>query len=151
MSSNYLRIIADLPDWTPDGPRAEQLGAAAQEMFGARSAEVTSGDRGEIVFLDQGEWFEGISCPNCGAAVDTAWWGERMDTAAENGFTDLSVTTECCGSATSLNDLVYRKPAGFARFVIEVRELDKTYADDTSVAALEQIAGRPLRQVAARY
>jgi hypothetical protein len=151
MSSNYLRIIPDLPDWTPEGPRAERLGSTARQLFESRSAEVTSGDRGAIGFVDQGEWFEGISCPRCGAAIDTSWWEDRMDAAAETGFADLSVSTECCGFATSLNDLVYRQPAGFARFVIEVRELDETYADDAAIAVLEQIAGRRLRQIAARY
>lgn len=151
MSSNYLRIILDLPDWTPDGPRAEQLGSTACQLFASRSAEVTSGDHGAIGFVDQGEWFEDISCPHCGTAIDTSWWEERMDAAAETGFADLSVSTTCCGFATSLNDLVYRLPAGFARFVIEVRELDGAYADDAAIATPEQIAGRRMRQIAARY
>ncbi|MFC1406109.1 MULTISPECIES: hypothetical protein [Streptacidiphilus] len=151
MSSEYLRIIADLPDWTPDGIRAEQVEATARQLFETRCAEVTTGDRGTIGFVDPGEWFEDISCPHCGAAIDTSWWEERMDTAAETCFGDLSVSTECCGSATSLNDLAYRQPAGFARFVIEVRELDRTYADDAEIAVLEQAAGCRLRQIAARY
>lgn len=151
MSSNYLRIIPDVPDWVPDESTAQRLATAARELFAGRSSEVSSGDRGEIEFVDQGAWFESVSCPNCGAVIDESWWQDRMGTAAETGFTDLSVRTECCDFLTSLNDLVYRLPAGFARFVIEVRELDKTYADDAAMATLELTAGHPLRQIAARY
>ncbi|WP_152617466.1 hypothetical protein [Phaeacidiphilus oryzae] len=151
MSSNYLRIIPDIPDWVPDESTAEQLALIAGELFAKRSSEVTAGDRGEVGFVDQGAWFESVSCPGCGAPIDDSWWQDRMDAAAETGFTDLSVRTECCGVATTLNDLVYRLPAGFARYVIEVRELDKTYADEEEMATLQRAAGRPLRQIAARY
>lgn len=151
MGSSYLRIISDDPAWTPEPPIAERLAAAAHEMFTSRSEEVSAGDRGEIVFVDPGGLFEEIRCPNCGSVIDIAWWQDRMDEAHVNGFTDLRVKTPCCGSETSLNDFDYRPPAGFARFIIEVRNLGYGYAQEEEMAELSAIAGRPLRQIAARY
>lgn len=151
MSFSYLRIIAGDPDWSPDAETAARLEATARELFAWRSREVSAGDRGEIVFVDQGEWFEEVRCPNCGSVIGTDWWQSRMSEAHATGFTDLSVKTPCCGFDTSLNDLDYRLPAGFARFVIEILDLEYTYAQEEEMAQLSAIAGRSLRQIAAHY
>lgn len=151
MSINMLRIIPDLPSWVPDDEVASRLSEAADRLFGEHSRRVTAEDRGEISFIDQGEWFEKIECPNCGSEIEDAWWQDRMSEAYANNFSDLSIRTPCCNSVMSLNDLVYRLPAGFARFVIEIEELDQTYAREDAIALLSQISGRPMRQIAARY
>jgi hypothetical protein len=151
MGFNCLRIISDDPAWTPEPPIAERFAAAAREMFAWRSEQVSVGDRGEVVFVDPGELFEEVRCPNCGSAIDIGWWKSRMREAHANGFTDLRVKTPCCGSETSLNDLDYRPAAGFARFIIEVRNLEYEYAQEEEMAELSAIAGRPLRQIAAHY
>ena len=49
-------------------------------------------------------------------------WTEAIHAAAAAGFADLDVRVPCCRSKTSLNDLDYRGPAVFARFVLEATE-----------------------------
>lgn len=151
MGFSYLRIIPDDPAWTPEPAIAERLATVAREMFASRSEEVSVGDRGEIVFVDTGELFEEVRCPHCGSVIDIGWWKSRMSEAHANGFTDLRIKTPCCGFETSLNDLDYRPPAGFARFIIEVLNLEYEYAQEEEMAELSAVAGRPLRQIAAHY
>jgi hypothetical protein len=43
-----------------------------------------------------------------------------MDAAERDHFTDLTIVTPCCGTHTTLNDLVYDWPQGFARWRVEV-------------------------------
>jgi len=74
-----------------------------------------------------------------------------MEEVAAAGFIELSVRTPCWGGEGSLNDLVYRQPSGFARFVVEVREVDPVYAGPKELAALQRFVRCPLRQVAARH
>ena len=38
------------------------------------------------------------------------WWAEQMPLAGESSFTDLALTTPCCGTRTNLNDLGYEWP-----------------------------------------
>ena len=55
-----------------------------------------------------------------------------------------------CGAETSLHDLEYDQPAGFARFILEVEDPDGA-EDKVDVEALERIVGCMLRRVVARY
>jgi len=43
-----------------------------------------------------------------------------MEFGHDGQFRDLRVTTPCCGRPTTLNDLAYSWPVGFARFTLEV-------------------------------
>ncbi len=65
---------------------------------------------------------EQISCPQCGAELAFDWWGEAVSERYGTGFSTLVVTVPCCGVETSLNELTYDWPMGFARFRIEVRQ-----------------------------
>jgi hypothetical protein len=44
-----------------------------------------------------------------------------MDASYRSAFEDLAVRTPCCHTDTTLNELDYDWPAGFARFVLEAR------------------------------
>lgn len=151
MGLSCLRIIPSDPAWIPEPPIAERLAARARDMFAWRSEEVSVMDRGEIVFVDQGQLFGEIRCPISGSVIAVGWWKSRMSEAYGNGFTDLSVRTPCCGYQTSLNELDYRPAAGFARLIIEVTDLEYEYAQEEEMAELSAIAGRPLRQISAHY
>lgn len=106
----------------------------------------------ETVFVDQGENFEEVRCSSCEQSLDVGWWQHAMEAAGEASFVDLTIVVPCCGSATSLNELDYRWPAGFARFVLEASEPElRDYLDDTKVAQLEVLLGQPVRQILARY
>lgn len=106
----------------------------------------------DIAFIDQGENFEEVRCPSCKKSLDMDWWQEAMGAAGEKGFADLTVRVPCCRSRTSLNELDYRWPAGFARFVLEASEPElPDVLDKRAVTQLEAVLGQPVRQISARY
>ena len=117
MSDDVLRLIPEDPAYVP-GPDAVERAITLLEGFAPGAEDVTAVVSEEIRFVDQGENFERVLCPSCGERVDD-WWQQEMQRAWETLFEDLSVTTACCGSRLSLNNLTYEWPAGFARFVLE--------------------------------
>ncbi|EKX63330.1 hypothetical protein Sipo8835_25475 [Streptomyces ipomoeae] len=58
-----------------------------------------------------------------------------------------SVEVVWCGAETSLNELVYDWPMGFARFRIEVLYPNRGWLTDEELAAVADALGHPLRQV----
>jgi hypothetical protein len=115
--------------------------------------QVTAETHDETVFVDQGENFLRVLCPVCGTELPTGWWTTSMERACESRFVDLDVITPCCGRRSTLNDLNYDWPAGFARFILEAcnpgivsRGLD---LDD--LRRLEEIVGCNLRTVRGHY
>ena len=71
-------------------------------------------------FFDCGGNFENVFCPFCAADI-TAWWSETMGRLWDSeDHRSLVVETPCCGCATSLNDLDYVPPQGFACTAIEL-------------------------------
>lgn len=151
MASNILSILADVPELAPSEAVAVELETVARKLFEQRCAEISVVDSGMVEFIDQGGLFGELNCPNCGSEIDIPWWQDRMDESYANSFSDLGIRVPCCGFATSLNELEYRLPAGFARFAIQVRDFENPWADEEEMAALTRVAGRPLRQILARY
>lgn len=118
MSDFVLNIISTDPAWVPSGDLAGRAVLVFQRLVPA-ATEVKAEFFGGIQFVDQGSNFESVSCPRCGELLDQAWWSERMDAAWSpdtSRFTDLQVLTPCCAARSSLNDLDYCWPAGFASF-----------------------------------
>jgi len=83
--------------------------------------------------------------------LDIEWWQERMGEAAETALSDLGVVTPCCLQASSLNDLTYRLPAGFARFIIEVTRPERDVLEPSDLETIATALGHSVRQVLARY
>jgi hypothetical protein len=84
--------------------------------------------------------FAAIGCPACGAALEQAWWRERMDAgydADRDAYEVLTVVAPCCARLVSLNDLTYDPPAGFARVELAAGDL----------AAAAAALGHPVRAV----
>jgi hypothetical protein len=91
-----------------------------------------------------------VDCPACGAELEPGWWAARVDRArrpAAGGFADLAVTTPCCDSRTTLNDLDYVWPAGFASSVLEARNPGRGWLTVEERARVEQALGHELREV----
>ncbi len=59
----------------------------------------------------------------------------------------LVVTVPCCDVETSLNELVYDWPMGFARFRIEILYPNRAWLTDEELTALTDALGHPLRQI----
>jgi hypothetical protein len=74
-----------------------------------------------------------------------------MEVAHEEHFRDLRATTPCCGTRTSLNDLVYAWPAGFARYTLEVLNPGVGAIPEPLLRRLESALGAKVRVVWAHY
>ena len=150
MSDYILRLIPTDPQFTPSaGARGAALQLLRSWLPSAES--ITSELNEEVRFVDPGANFDRVECSFCGADLFD-WWQGAMDKASERGFADLEVVVPCCHTRTTLNDLCYEWPAGFARFVAEVRNPGRGEAlTGEEVRQLEQLLGCELRQVLAHY
>ena len=149
MSDNILKLIPFSPTYMPDDYSIEKALTHLQQ-------HVQSADNINVVksnlprFIDQGANFEKIICPNCTSLIDVNWWQEAMDKAYKNGFEDLTIKTSCCGMETSLNELKYYWPAGFARLSIEIRN-PRTEIPDDVLEKVEEILHSHIRKIWAHY
>lgn len=149
MSDAYLRLIPSSPDFVPDINLIDRAILLLREGFpgpGKIHFEISDSLR----FIDQGENWEQVMCPCCNATLDLEWWQKAMDDAYKTEFQNLGVKVPCCGRDTSLNDLTYDWPAGFARFSIEISNPGAEVAD-LLIHQIETILGTSLRKIWAYY
>ncbi len=149
MSDDVCKLIPLSPTYVPDGDILKTAVARVREFFPkAERIEVEVTDSPQ--FIDPGSNLERISCPVCKAVLEESWWQDVMDLAAENGFQDLRVDLPCCGQRSSLNDLQYDWPAGFARFSIHIYNAE---AEDPLVCLpeLTNVFGTAMRIIRAHY
>ena len=151
MSDRTLRLIPTDPAYVPDTGAADKA-RKLLASFVPDAPQVTIDLRDEVSFIDQGANFESVSCPSCGTALDLDWWQGALEKAMATQCTDLSVSPSCCGKRTSLNDLRYVKPAGFARFSLEAMNPNRDQdLDSKQLQQLESLLGCKLRQIWAHY
>jgi hypothetical protein len=147
MSGFHYRLIPTVPSYVPEAP-AREAALERLKSFVSGARQVTAEVREHVEFVPAMGNFETVSCPVCGAVLDDAWWVQAMDAAySESGFTDLRVTLPCCGATSSLNDLKYHFPQGFARFVLSAVEPPVSDLDDWQVRELEELVGCTLRKI----
>jgi hypothetical protein len=150
MSDGWLILIPTDPEWVPDAQQAARALEAIDQLTPERSGEIETFAPGRVEFVNCGENFESIGCPACGATLlDGEWWGERMSAAYDraSGFGALDVVTPCCGSATTLNDLDYHFPQGFASWWIEVHTANRGWLDDAERTLFETALSHPVREI----
>lgn len=148
MSDSFLRIIPTDPRFVPSALQQADAEDLLRQAL-PRSDEVLSLLTPEVRFVDCGVNFETVTCPRCG--VDIAeWWTLVMEVAHGQHFTDLRITTPCCTRRTSLNDLVYSWPMGFARYSLEAMNPDVVDLPDSVRLRLESILGNRVRLIWAR-
>lgn len=150
MSDTFLRIIPVDPAFVPT---ADARNAARASLRAAlpEAEHVDHRVSDEVTFVDAGESFESVSCPLCKSQIDQDWWGEAVGRAAETDFEELEVTLPCCGGQSTLNDLRYDMPQGFARFVLEVTSPNDARLPDHLVQDLAKLLGCEVRTIWARY
>lgn len=161
MSTEVLSIIPTDPLWVPEAEAAEVARAILARVYpGAREVALDWHD--DPVFVDQGENFEKVRCPGCHSDLPIGWWQHQMDEAYATNFQVLTVHLLCCAGDSSLNDLDYRWPAGFARFVLSAESparartgdsfvIDARPLDGDELALIAKALDHPVRQVLARY
>lgn len=140
MSDTVLKLIAPNPGWQPTAPQSNAAVAFLSRLY----RDVSVHYFGEISFIDAGNW-GGVCCPRCKADAE-AWWSDAMTLAATSQFQDLRVTTPCCATATTLNDLIYRPPAGFASFAIDIPDPGAPLPTHIH-RKLEQLLGAEIREI----
>ncbi len=149
MSDNYLRLIPSSPVFIPDKNAIDKVVLLLKEDFPyPDTVHIEIGDSPQ--FIDQGTNFERVVCPCCNETLDLGWWQNAMDNAFANRFQNLSVKVPCCGRETTLNDLIYDWPAGFAQFWIEISD-PGLGVTDTRLNQLETILGSPLKKIWTHY
>lgn len=100
-----------------------------------------------VRFIDCGGNMESIACPYTGNPIQPAVWARAMSRAAGDDFRDLSFVCPCCGKNTSLNELVYHFPQGFARFSLAVRNPNTKVLSGTACRELSSVLLCPLRLI----
>ena len=136
----------------PTSPTARPTHEAADRAvqllrtFAPRADYVSAQFKDKIEFFDPGANFSAVRCPGCGADAEP-WWTQAMNLAYETSFTQLDVTTPCCGIQTSLNDLEYVWPAAFGVFVLEAKNANIGNTTALQDDELSSCLGLPLRKV----
>ena len=148
MSDTFLKLISTSPDFTPKKLNQDKAEEFLKTLFKNTKVEFIKTDN--IEFVDQGVNFESISCNYCGRDITIENWQSAMDKAYKSNFKNLSFITPCCHKITTLNDLLYHPPAGFAKFVISIPNppVDIT---DKEIKELEGILGTKVRKIWAHY
>lgn len=159
MSEYYVTAIPTDPLWVPGDAQEAAARAVFDDLLSPyRQLEVSRRDRVDMV--DAGEEFETVSCPACGFVLgdtkDTAsmrWFGEEVHAhwTDNRGFWPLDIVAPCCGATTSLNDLIYQGPQGFASWLIRANRPNRYELDDDQRRRLEAALGHPIRLVSSHY
>jgi hypothetical protein len=154
MSDTILSVIPTDPRWQPEPARAEHAralvaGLLSMERRGFDKLKVTWHE--QVAVVDCGENIQRIICPHCAAEIATQWWHDLLEEHAVGGFgfDDQTATLPCCGRSTSLTDLDYDRPCGFARFEIEIWNPDRDPFTADELASIAQAIGHPVRQITA--
>lgn len=145
MSDDFLVFIPNKADYAPPEPAQDRALQKLKNIFG-QDIEIECETFPELQFVSCFENFERIFCPVCGAEISIEDWHEQFDSAYESEFKDLKFITPCCNAKSSLNDLVYDWPQGFAHF--EIRVMNP--ADDISdkdLQLLSDILGCGIRKI----
>ncbi|MBI5793633.1 hypothetical protein HZA87_00905 [Candidatus Uhrbacteria bacterium] len=149
MSESILKLIPTNPNYVPSDQIIKKVRNLFPSIFPhAQRFDFRTAEN--VEFIDPGANFESVSCPFCGSPVDISWWQEAMDQAAGNKFSDLKINTPCCGKSSSLNNLIYNWPAGFAKFTLSVIDPGHDPADE-EIHALEDALQCRVKKIIAHY
>ncbi|MBV8861668.1 MAG: hypothetical protein JO082_10765 [Mycobacterium sp.] len=149
MGDHWLILIPRDPEWVPDADHADKAEHAVDRVTPTREGAIDARAFGHVEFVHCGENFETIRCPSCGALLDFGWWGERMAAADRGtaGFGSLDVTTPCCGANSTLNDLDYNFPQGFASWSVRVHYANRPWLTAAEREQVEVALGHAVREI----
>ena len=148
MSDCYVRILPESPEDNIDTTAVTAIIKYLSEYTVSDSIRCV--ESAAMMFVDCGGNLDRIVCPHCGGAVDFGWWGERMTEAHAGRFADLRVVMPCCAMQSSLIDLLYDFPCGFAKTMIEMRN-PQIPVSEACLVQLRRMAKCSVRLIAARY
>ncbi|MBZ0282293.1 MAG: hypothetical protein K8L97_16245 [Anaerolineae bacterium] len=145
MSDHFLILIPDELSYVPEIHAQDKM-LQLLRSFGFDDDMIQMTTSESVQFIDQGANFEHILCPLCKNELQLEQWQLLMDAAYRTGFAQLEVVVPCCSQSTSLNDLIYQWPAGFARFRIEIFN-PSSDINETQMHVLETALGYKARKI----
>ncbi|MEO9823459.1 MAG: hypothetical protein ABJF50_03455 [Paracoccaceae bacterium] len=150
MSSSFLVVIpkvpnADIPKTAPD------VKALLSKMAGTDEARIKN--YGKVQFIDCGEAFEFVACPNCETQLSVEQWHTLMyqDWHSEDGFHLHEHAMPCCAVVHTLDALRYVAPQGFSKWLISARAHNRGPLTGPELKQLEDVAGMRLRAIIQQY
>ncbi|HEU5381382.1 MAG TPA: hypothetical protein VFV38_38655 [Ktedonobacteraceae bacterium] len=150
MSTNLLILIPAEPTYRPESVCAKRALTLLHTYF-SQPAEASVSFTEEVEFITTGGNLERIRCPCCQSVLDEQRWIAAMERAYdETRFADLTVTLPCCSQLSSLNDLHYEWPTGFARFRLQVRN-PSNEIDEATFQELERVLACSLKKIWAHF
>lgn len=148
MSTNCAKLIPCDYQFIPENESADQAVRFLKQNI--KADDITYDIFENPEFIDCGENLTEISCPYCKAEIDFDRWGEMMNECSSSDFSNLEISLPCCGKKSSLNDLIYDFPCGFARFEIDISEPEATL-DDAEIHEVEKLFRQKFKLIEARY
>lgn len=145
MSDNWLIFIPANPSAVPTREAANR-GVDVLKRFAPDARAVEARFLDKVEFVDCGSNWSGVYCPQCSEEIGE-WWRTAIGNAYKSGFENLRIMTPCCGHSTTLNDLHYVWPSGFARFVLEAKSPNIKQTTTEQDKELSQALGVELRKI----
>jgi hypothetical protein len=118
MSDDWLQYVPVDIEYRPTSEAANRAVALFKSMT-SMADSVDADFHDDIAFVDPGSNWSGVECSACGADAKS-WWQDAMSLAWKRVPIQLDAVAGCCGARVSLNELRYRWPAAFGRFVLRV-------------------------------
>lgn len=144
MSDHFVKIIPNDPYFCISGQQAQVVVQYLKLNVKADAVEASMHDH--LSFVDCGANLTSISCPYCNSLLTFDWWGNAMNRAFNDHFESLSVQLPCCGADSTLNDLLYDFPCGFA-FVEFVITNPVTEVKEGILSAIHNLLGITVRVI----
>lgn len=138
-SSSHIRIFPKNPEINLQREIAISLINFLSKEFSNKELNIELDST--ISFVDCGQGFEKVDCPNCGKEISMEFWQESMDKASQKKFIDLTITTCCCQCLTDLNSLKYHSDCGFAKSLITIIGPDSKIIESQLLSDLKSLSG----------
>jgi hypothetical protein len=147
MSETFIKIIPSDPEFVPPKVFQAQALRLVMSLVGRRADLVTVTTSPEVEFVESSVDLKAAYCTGCNTQVDPGWWSVAVDQSYHSGhFNTLKVEMPCCGLVTTLNELRYDPPIGWAKFVLEAREPRRDITDE-QLEILVHVLGTKLKKI----
>lgn len=147
MSDSWIVVIPADPKYQPSEYQKQKLQAELANLAPKAEEIAIEADGNDLRFFDCGENFEIVRCPACQKEINSETWGDWMsnDYGDGSGFDLSSRELPCCGATSTLNDLTYDLPQGFARFGVSAMNCDRLKLTATETQLLDAAIGARVR------
>lgn len=157
MSLDMLRVIPIDPHYIPTRDVESRLRELVENML-PDAGEIEIDFYNKMRFIDQGENFERVICPECRSKLElhdekiSDWWYTAVDVIDESDLPTHHIAMPCCNNEIAFIRLIFEWPAGFASFEIAIHDPNiARNLNEVELQRLGKVVGSPLTQVRAHY